>query len=77
MICFNFGRYIAVEDIPICYGGFKRENDTDFSAEDGGASEINIKSGSTETVEIPAPEVFVRTILMFLHNMFYVNCFII
>ncbi|KAJ8642073.1 hypothetical protein MRB53_018767 [Persea americana] len=50
-------KYIAVDDIPICYGGFKRENDTDFSAEDGGASEINIKSGSTETVEIPAPEV--------------------
>lgn len=54
---FDLGRYIAAEDIPIQYGGLKRENDTEFSAENGGVSERIIKSGSTETIEIPAPEV--------------------
>lgn len=54
---FDLDRYIAAEDIPIQYGGLKRENDTEFSAENGGVSERIIKSGSTETIEIPAPEV--------------------
>ncbi|KAF2310732.1 hypothetical protein GH714_016776 [Hevea brasiliensis] len=49
-------KYIPAEEIPAQYGGFKRENDFEFSTEDG-VSELVIKAGSTETVEIPAAEV--------------------
>ncbi|XP_010690123.2 patellin-4 [Beta vulgaris subsp. vulgaris] len=49
-------RYIPLDEIPTQYGGFKRENDSEFSAEDGGVSEIILKPGSTETIEIPAPD---------------------
>lgn len=50
-------RYIPVEEIPAHYGGFKRENDDEFSGKDGAASELIVKAGSTETIEIPALEV--------------------
>lgn len=50
-------RYIPIEEIPIQYGGFKRENDFEFSTEDGGVSELVIKAGSTAIIEIPAPQV--------------------
>lgn len=50
-------KYIAAEHIPVHYGGLKRENDTEFSAEDGGVSELIVKSGTTQTVQIPATEV--------------------
>ncbi|KAE9599194.1 hypothetical protein Lal_00043860 [Lupinus albus] len=50
-------KYIPIEEIPIQYGGFKRENDFEFSAEDGAVSELTLKAGSTATVEIPALEV--------------------
>ncbi|CAK9141100.1 unnamed protein product [Ilex paraguariensis] len=50
-------KYIPIEEIPIQYGGLKRENDFEFSGEDGGASELLIKAGSTEVIEIPTPEV--------------------
>lgn len=50
-------RYIPIEEIPIQYGGLKRENDFEFSAEDGGVSELVIKAGSTAVFEIPAPQV--------------------
>ncbi|OAY31598.1 patellin-4 [Manihot esculenta] len=50
-------KYIPAEEIPVQYGGLKRENDFEFSTEDGGASELVIKAGSTETIEIPAAEV--------------------
>ncbi|XP_077253341.1 sec14p-like phosphatidylinositol transfer family protein [Tasmannia lanceolata] len=50
-------KYIPAEDIPIHYGGMKRENDTEFNIGNGGVSECIVKSGSTETIEIPAPEV--------------------
>lgn len=53
MIC----RYIPAEELPSQYGGFKRENDFEFSKEDAAVSEITIKAGSTETIEIPADEV--------------------
>ncbi|GLT91537.1 hypothetical protein SLE2022_094200 [Rubroshorea leprosula] len=48
-------KYIAAEQIPIQYGGLKRENDTDFSIEDT-ATEVLVKSGTTESIEIHAPE---------------------
>ncbi|KAM7500469.1 hypothetical protein LguiA_024883 [Lonicera macranthoides] len=50
-------QYIPIEEIPIQYGGLKRENDFEFSAEDGGVSELVIKAGSTAVFEIPAPQV--------------------
>lgn len=50
-------RYICVEEIPAQYGGLKREKDTEFSIEDGGVTELVVKAGSTETIEIPVPEV--------------------
>lgn len=61
-------RYIPAEEIPIQYGGFKRENDTEFfSSEDGSVSELILKAGSTQTIEIDAAEVpiifFVRLLV--------------
>ncbi|KAK7246187.1 hypothetical protein RIF29_41047 [Crotalaria pallida] len=51
-------KYIPIAEIPVQYGGFKRENDSEFSAQDGGAvSELTLKAGSTTTIEIPALEV--------------------
>ncbi|KAK4743948.1 hypothetical protein SAY87_010260 [Trapa incisa] len=49
-------RYISAEQIPIQYGGFKREND-EFSSHDNGVSEVSVKPGSTETIEIPMEEI--------------------
>lgn len=48
-------KYIPAEEIPVQYGGFKRDNDYEFTAEDGAVSEINLKAGSTASIEIPAP----------------------
>ncbi|XP_047339378.1 patellin-4-like [Impatiens glandulifera] len=48
-------KYISIEEIPIEYGGFKRDNDFEFSIEDD-VSELILKSGSIETIEIPTPE---------------------
>uniref|UniRef100_A0A1J3J9A0 Patellin-4 n=1 Tax=Noccaea caerulescens TaxID=107243 RepID=A0A1J3J9A0_NOCCA len=47
-------KYIPAEEIPIQHGGFKRDDDTEFSNE--AVSEVFLKPGSTETIEIPAPE---------------------
>ncbi|KAK9665998.1 hypothetical protein RND81_14G152200 [Saponaria officinalis] len=50
--------YIPFEEIPIQYGGLKRENDLEFGGEENGSvSEIVLKPGSVETIEIPALEV--------------------
>ncbi|MBA0711089.1 hypothetical protein Golax_010318 [Gossypium laxum] len=50
-------KYIPAEEVPVQYGGFKRENDFEFSDQDAAVSEISIKAGSTVTIEIPAEEV--------------------
>ncbi|KAK4488078.1 hypothetical protein RD792_003820 [Penstemon davidsonii] len=50
-------KYIPIQEIPIQYGGIKRDNDFEFSAADGEATEVVIKAGSTETIEISTPEV--------------------
>ncbi|KAF8060458.1 hypothetical protein N665_1214s0010 [Sinapis alba] len=47
-------KYIPAEEIPVQYGGFKRDDDTEFSNE--AVSEVVVKPGSSETIEIPAPE---------------------
>ncbi|CAI9783500.1 unnamed protein product [Fraxinus pennsylvanica] len=49
-------KYVPIQEIPIQYGGLKRENDIEFSDSDGETSEVVIKTGSTEVIEIPAPE---------------------
>ncbi|XP_021749781.1 patellin-4-like [Chenopodium quinoa] len=49
-------KYIPFDEIPIQYGGFNRENDIEFNSEEGVVTEIFLKSGSTETVEIPAEQ---------------------
>ncbi|CAA3009692.1 patellin-4 [Olea europaea subsp. europaea] len=49
-------KYIGAEQIPVHYGGLRKENDPNFSTKDA-ASEISVKAGVTETIEIPAPEV--------------------
>ncbi|KAJ4829870.1 hypothetical protein Tsubulata_013129 [Turnera subulata] len=48
-------KYIAAEQIPVQYGGLKSESDSEFSVEDA-AKVVIVKGGSTEIVEIPAPE---------------------
>lgn len=49
-------RYIAASQIPVQYGGLKRETDSEFSVDDD-AQEAIVKAGSQETIEIPTPEV--------------------
>ncbi|KAL6546277.1 hypothetical protein OROMI_021998 [Orobanche minor] len=49
-------KYIPIQEIPIQYGGIKRENDFEFSDSDDEPTEVVIKAGSTETIEIPTPE---------------------
>lgn len=46
-----FDRYIAPEDIPIQYGGFKREDDKEFSDLNGKVTEVTLRAGCTETLE--------------------------
>ncbi|RZC43779.1 hypothetical protein C5167_036724 [Papaver somniferum] len=50
--------YIPAQQIPVRYGAMKRENDSEFSsaAEECNVTEVIVKSGSTEAIEIPAPE---------------------
>ncbi|KAL6567230.1 hypothetical protein OROGR_000898 [Orobanche gracilis] len=49
-------KYIPIQEIPIQYGGIKRENDFEFSDSDDEPTEVVIKAGSTETIEIPTHE---------------------
>lgn len=62
-------RYIAAEQIPIAHGGLLREDDREFSTKDV-ASEIAVKAGATETIEIPAREV-TNTLLLRKENYIY------
>ena len=48
-------KYFPAEEIPVQYGGFKRYDDTEFSNE--AVSEVVVKPGSSETIEIPSAEV--------------------
>ncbi|KAL5577865.1 hypothetical protein UlMin_019564 [Ulmus minor] len=50
-------KYIPAEEIPVQYGGFKREDDFEFYGDNGAASELILKAGMTETIEIPTTEV--------------------
>ncbi|XP_073012481.1 patellin-4-like [Typha latifolia] len=46
-------KFIAPENLPIQYGGFKRVDDNEFSPENGRVSEIAIKGGTVEKIVIP------------------------
>ncbi|GAA0138822.1 hypothetical protein LIER_00492 [Lithospermum erythrorhizon] len=48
-------KYVPAAEIPLRYGGLKREKDPDFSIKDG-SSDVIVKGGSIEAIEIPAPE---------------------
>ncbi|XP_010460876.1 PREDICTED: patellin-4-like [Camelina sativa] len=47
-------KYIPAEELPVQYGGFKRDDETAFSNE--AVTEVVVKPGSSETIEILAPE---------------------
>ncbi|XP_010478499.1 PREDICTED: patellin-4 [Camelina sativa] len=47
-------KYIPAEELPVQYGGFKRDDDTAFTNE--AVTEVVVKPGSSETIEIPAPK---------------------
>ncbi|WVZ78985.1 hypothetical protein U9M48_026619 [Paspalum notatum var. saurae] len=50
-------KYIPIEAIPVKYGGLKRDgDDTEFSADDGEVTELNVKGSSTESIEIETTE---------------------
>ncbi|XP_047335957.1 patellin-4-like [Impatiens glandulifera] len=48
-------KYIPVEEIPAHYGGFKKENDSEFTSQDE-VKEIIVKAGGSETIELPTPK---------------------
>lgn len=50
-------RYISAEELPVQYGGFKREKDFEFANEESTISEITVKAGSTGSIELPVEEV--------------------
>lgn len=49
-------KYFSPEHVPVQYGGLSRVNDPDFSAAEGGVSELILKAGK-QVIEIPATEV--------------------
>lgn len=50
-------RYIPVENIPVSYGGLKRENDSEIYGDGSGVLEQVLKANSVESIEIPLPQV--------------------
>ncbi|XVE77920.1 hypothetical protein DITRI_Ditri13aG0103000 [Diplodiscus trichospermus] len=53
--------FISPENLPVEYGGLKRENDNEFSSEDK-VSEHKVGANSSESIQIPAPEVGVTIV---------------
>eukprot|EP00252_Welwitschia_mirabilis_P027671 TRINITY_DN955_c0_g1_i1.p1 TRINITY_DN955_c0_g1~~TRINITY_DN955_c0_g1_i1.p1 ORF type:complete len:607 (+),score=128.82 TRINITY_DN955_c0_g1_i1:305-2125(+) len=47
-------KYISPEFVPIQYGGLSRDNDTVFSAADGGVQELIVKPNEKHLLEFPA-----------------------
>ncbi|CBI37122.3 hypothetical protein VitviT2T_009803 [Vitis vinifera] len=54
-------KFIAPENLPVQYGGLKRENDIEFSPADK-ALELIVKAGTIESIEIPATEAGVTVV---------------
>lgn len=49
-------KYIAPEQVPVQYGGLKKEGEQEFTAEDTAVTEVTIKPTSKHEVEIPVVE---------------------
>lgn len=60
-------RFISAENIPVQYGGLRRQNDEEFSEDNGIASEITIKGG-TSFIEIPILEVLLHVMGLWHNN---------
>lgn len=48
-------KYISAENLPVEYGGLRRENDVEFSSEDN-ASELIVRANSSACIRIPVSE---------------------
>ncbi|KAL5677151.1 hypothetical protein ACJX0J_013282, partial [Zea mays] len=48
-------RYVALEQVPVRFGGLYKEDDTEFSASDV-VTELTVKPSSKETIEVPVTE---------------------
>ncbi|XP_022771273.1 patellin-4-like isoform X2 [Durio zibethinus] len=48
-------KFISPENLPVEYGGLKRENDNEFFS-DGKVSEFKVRANASESLQIPAPE---------------------
>ncbi|WRX08240.1 CRAL-TRIO lipid binding domain - like 1, partial [Theobroma cacao] len=48
-------KFVSPENLPVEYGGLKRENDNEFSPEDK-VLERNVRASISERIQIPAPE---------------------
>jgi hypothetical protein len=51
-------RYIPVENVPVSYGGLKREDDSEIYGDGSGVLEQVVKANSVENIEIPLPQVY-------------------
>ncbi|GMI66442.1 hypothetical protein HRI_000313500 [Hibiscus trionum] len=54
-------KFIPPENLPVEYGGLKRENDDEFSSEDR-VSVVKAKANTTEHIHIPTPKVGVTMV---------------
>lgn len=54
----NSLRYISPENLPVEYGGLKRDNDVEFFPEDK-ASELIVRANSAGCINIPVAEVLI------------------
>lgn len=50
-------RYICPENLPVRYGGFGRPSDTDFEGVEAPVTEVTLKAGEKQTIELPELEV--------------------
>eukprot|EP00250_Pteridium_aquilinum_P016439 c23104_g2_i1 orf=101-1693(+) len=50
-------KYISPENLPVCYGGFGRSNDTEFEGVQAPVKEVTLKAGEKQTIELPEEEV--------------------
>ncbi|XVF32390.1 hypothetical protein REPUB_Repub17cG0078100 [Reevesia pubescens] len=54
-------KFISPENLPVEYGGLKRENDKEFFSDDK-VLELQIRANASESIQIPAPEAGVTII---------------
>lgn len=54
-------RFIEPEELPVQYGGLKREQDDEFTPEDK-VSELIVKANTINYIEVPVVEVLILVI---------------